>query len=230
MSSEKILMVEDDAALANAVLVTLRARGYDVKVATTASAAIKLTSEWHPQALLLDLGLPDMSGLDVLRALRSWSDIPVLVVSARHDEAGKINALDEGADDYVTKPFSVGELLARLRAALRRAPNEEAPEAPVVKTSDGRVQFDLPEKRVTVDGHEVHLTPREWGIVEHMIRHQGRLVTKVELLQSVWGASYKKETNYLRVYMSQLRSKLEQDPANPQYFTTELGVGYRLVL
>ncbi|MGV0408505.1 response regulator [Corynebacterium resistens] len=230
MSSEKILMVEDDTALANAVLVTLRARGYDVKVATTASVAIKLASEWHPQALLLDLGLPDMSGLDVLRALRSWSDVPVLVVSARHDEAGKINALDEGADDYVTKPFSVGELLARLRAALRRAPNEEAPEAPVVKTSDGRVQFDLPEKRVTVDGQEVHLTPREWGIVEHMIRHQGRLVTKVELLQAVWGASYKKETNYLRVYMSQLRSKLEQDPANPQYFTTELGVGYRLVL
>lgn len=230
MSSEKILMVEDDTALANAVLVTLRARGYDVRVATTASVAIKLASEWHPQALLLDLGLPDMSGLDVLRALRSWSDVPVLVVSARHDEAGKINALDEGADDYVTKPFSVGELLARLRAALRRAPNEEAPEAPVVKTSDGRVQFDLPEKRVTVDGQEVHLTPREWGIVEHMIRHQGRLVTKVELLQAVWGASYKKETNYLRVYMSQLRSKLEQDPANPQYFTTELGVGYRLVL
>lgn len=230
MSSEKILMVEDDTALANAVLVTLRARGYDVKVATTASVAIKLASEWHPQALLLDLGLPDMSGLDVLRALRSWSDIPVLVVSARHDEAGKINALDEGADDYVTKPFSVGELLARLRAALRRAPNEEAPEAPVVKTTDGRVQFDLPEKLVTVDGQEVHLTPREWGIVEHMIRHQGRLVTKVELLQAVWGASYKKETNYLRVYMSQLRSKLEQDPANPQYFTTELGVGYRLVL
>lgn len=230
MSSEKILMVEDDTALANAVLVTLRARGYDVKVATTASVAIKLASEWHPQALLLDLGLPDMSGLDVLRALRSWSDVPVLVVSARHDEAGKINALDEGADDYVTKPFSVGELLARLRAALRRAPSEEAPEAPVVKTSDGRVQFDLPEKRVTVDGQEVHLTPREWGIVEHMIRHQGRLVTKVELLQAVWGTSYKKETNYLRVYMSQLRSKLEQDPANPQYFTTELGVGYRLVL
>lgn len=230
MSSEKILMVEDDAALANAVLVTLRARGYDVKVATTANAAIRLASEWHPQALLLDLGLPDMSGLDVLRALRSWSDVPVLVVSARHDEAGKINALDEGADDYVTKPFSVGELLARLRAALRRAPSEDAPEVPVVKTSDGRVVFDLPEKRVTVSGKEVHLTPREWGIVEHMIRHQGRLVTKVELLQAVWGESYKKETHYLRVYMSQLRSKLEQDPANPQYFTTELGVGYRLVL
>ena len=230
MSSEKILMVEDDAALANAVLVTLRARGYDVKVATTANAAIRLASEWHPQALLLDLGLPDMSGLDVLRALRSWSDVPVLVVSARHDEAGKINALDEGADDYVTKPFSVGELLARLRAALRRAPSEDAPEVPVVKTSDGRVVFDLPEKRVKVSGEEVHLTPREWGIVEHMIRHQGRLVTKVELLQAVWGESYKKETNYLRVYMSQLRSKLEQDPANPQYFTTELGVGYRLVL
>ena len=154
----------------------------------------------------------------------------MLVVSARHDEAGKINALDEGADDYVTKPFSVGELLARLRAALRRAPSEDAPEVPVVKTSDGRVVFDLPEKRVTVSGEEVHLTPREWGIVEHMIRHQGRLVTKVELLQAVWGESYKKETNYLRVYMSQLRSKLEQDPATPQYFTTELGVGYRLVL
>ena len=122
MSAEKILMVEDDVALANAVLVTLRARGYEVKVATAASAAIRLASQWHPQAALLDLGLPDMSGLDVLRALRSWSDMPVLVVSARHDEAGKINALDEGADDYVTKPFSMGELLARLRAALRRAP------------------------------------------------------------------------------------------------------------
>ncbi|WP_426727204.1 response regulator [Corynebacterium auriscanis] len=229
MNSEKILMVEDDAPLANAVLVTLRARGYDVKVATTASAAIKLAAEWHPHALLLDLGLPDMSGLDVLRTLRSWSDMPVLVVSARHDEAGKINALDEGADDYVTKPFAVGELLARLRAALRRAPSEEA-EQPVVWTSDGRVAFDLPEKRVTVDGAEVHLTPREWGIAEYLIRHQGRLVTKLELLQAVWGESYKKETNYLRVYMSQLRAKLERDPANPQYFTTELGVGYRMVL
>lgn len=230
MSGEKILMVEDDAALANAVLVTLRARGYEVKVATAASAAIQLASQWHPQALLLDLGLPDMSGLDVLRALRSWSDVPVLVVSARHDEAGKINALDEGADDYVTKPFSMGELLARLRAALRRAPSGEAPEEPVLRTPDGRVEFDLPNKKVLVEGVEAHLTPREWGIVEHMIRHRGRLVTKVELLQAVWGESYKRETNYLRVYMSQLRSKLEVDPANPQYFATELGVGYRLVL
>lgn len=230
MSGEKILMVEDDAALANAVLVTLRARGYEVKVVATASAAIQLASQWHPQALLLDLGLPDMSGLDVLRALRSWNDVPVLVVSARHDEAGKINALDEGADDYVTKPFSMGELLARLRAALRRAPSSDTPEEPVLRTSDGRVEFDLPNKKVLVEGAEAHLTPREWGIVEHMIRHRGRLVTKVELLQAVWGESYKRETNYLRVYMSQLRSKLEIDPANPQYFTTELGVGYRLIL
>ena len=230
MSGEKILMVEDDAALANAVLVTLRARGYEVKVVATASAAIQLASQWHPQALLLDLGLPDMSGLDVLRALRSWNDVPVLVVSARHDEAGKINALDEGADDYVTKPFSIGELLARLRAALRRAPSSDTPEEPVLRTSDGRVEFDLPNKKVLVEGAEAHLTPREWGIVEHMIRHRGRLVTKVELLQAVWGESYKRETNYLRVYMSQLRSKLEIDPANPQYFTTELGVGYRLIL
>ena len=230
MSGEKILMVEDDVALANAVLVTLRSRGYDVQVATTATAAIQMASKWHPQAVLLDLGLPDLSGLEVLRALRNWTDIPLLVVSARHDESGKINALDEGADDYVTKPFSVGELLARLRAALRRAPGAPVPEEPVVETSDGRVQFDLPDKRVTVDGQDVHLTPREWGIAEHMIRHRGTLVTKVELLQAVWGQAYKKETNYLRVYISQLRQKLEVDPANPQYFTTETGVGYRLVL
>ncbi|RAV32607.1 response regulator [Corynebacterium heidelbergense] len=225
----KILLVEDDIPLANAVRISLVARKYDVQVATTATAATQLASKWQPDAVLLDLGLPDMSGLEVLRSLRSWSSIPVIVVSARHDQPGKINALDEGADDYVTKPFAVGELLARLRAALRRVPDSTQQEQPVVTTSDGRLEVDLALSQARVDGQPVHLTPREWGIVEYLVRRKGQLVPKADLLQTVWGPNYSRETNYLRVFISQVRQKLERDPAAPQHFLTELGVGYRFM-
>ena len=175
--------------------------------------------------MILDLGLPDLDGGQVVVALRGWSSVPVLVLSARHDQAQKVAALDAGADDYVTKPFSMDELLARVRAALRRgAPREE--QAPVVETAGFVV--DLAARRVLVRGAEVRLTPTEWHLVEVLARHVGRLVTQRQLLQEVWGPTYGTETNYLRVYVAQLRRKLEPDPGHPRHIVTEPGVGYRL--
>lgn len=227
MKDLRVLVVEDDTALARVVLIHLRARAYDVSVATTAAEAVRLAREWQPHAILLDLGLPDASGLGVLRSLRSWSEVPVLIISARHDHEGKINALDGGADDYVTKPFSMGELLARLRAALRRSPVREA--KPVVCTADGRLRIDLAQAQVFRDGEPVHVTPHEWGVVAYLARRAGQLVRKADLLKAVWGENYGKETNYLRVYLSQVRQKLEVDPAHPRYFLTEPGMGYRFI-
>lgn len=227
MMRSRIVIVEDDTALARVMLIHLRAREYDVTVATTAAEALRVARDWKPHALLLDLGLPDASGLTVLRSLRAWSQVPVLIISARHDHEGKINALDEGADDYVTKPFSMGELLARLRAALRRGPTAEA--TPVIRTDDGRLTIDLARAQVLCEGQPVHLTPHEWGVVAYLAGHAGQLVRKADLLRAVWGDNYRRETNYLRVYLSQVRQKLEQDPAHPRYFLTEAGMGYRFV-
>lgn len=226
----RILIVEDDHTLALAVSINLKARGYQVRVAKTAASALKISGQWQPQAVLLDLGLPDTSGLEVLRSLRKWSTVPVIVVSARHEQEGKINALDEGADDYVTKPFSTGELLARLRSALRRAATAFATERvnPVLVSSDSRLRLDLAQSSVYVDDSRIHLTPIQWKIVEYMARNYESLVKSTDLLQAVWGKNYKRETNYLRVYMSQLRHKLELDPSRPSYFLTEPGLGYRL--
>lgn len=229
-SSAKILIVEDDLDIARTLLVSLKARGYQPCVVQTAARALAAISEWKPSAVLLDLGLPDISGLEVLRSVRRWSEIPVVIVSARHDEAGKINALNEGADDYITKPFSMGELLARLRANLRRVSSVAAAEEAQVSSSDGRLKIDLAERRVYVQGEAVHLTPREWGILSYLVQHRGALVTKIELLKAVWGDQYEKETNYLRVYVSQLRHKIEPAAAHSKYLQTEVGVGYRLVL
>ncbi len=171
----------------------------------------------------MDLGLPTIDGVEVIRGLRGWTEVPIIVLSVREGEGDKVDALDAGADDYVTKPFGMDELLARMRAALRRAvPGEE--EA-VVETVDFRA--DLAAKRVERDGQEIRLTPTEWQIVETLVRHPGRLITQRQLLQSVWGPQYEKETNYLRVYLAQIRRKLEPDPAKPRYFVTEPGMGYR---
>ena len=171
----------------------------------------------------MDLGLPTIDGVEVIRGLRGWTEVPIIVLSVREGEGDKVDALDAGADDYVTKPFGMDELLARMRAALRRAvPGEE--EA-VVETLDFRA--DLAAKRVERDGQEIRLTPTEWQIVETLVRHPGRLITQRQLLQSVWGPQYEKETNYLRVYLAQIRRKLEPDPAKPRYFVTEPGMGYR---
>lgn len=224
----RVLVVEDDPNIARALLVNLRARGYDTLHAATGRAALDLAAEESPDVLLLDLGLPDMNGIAVIRALRGWSSIPVLIVSARQESAGKIEALDAGADDYVTKPFAMDELLARLRAALRRAV-PVAGESPVVLTADGRIRIDLYHHRVSVAGQAVKLTPIEWQIIEVFARNPDRLIGQAELLHAVWGPGYASETNYLRVYMSQIRQKLEEDGSLPRHLITEPGMGYRFL-
>ena len=225
----RILIVEDDATIARAVAVTLRAKGHEPVHAGGAASALTVAARIRPDLVLLDLGLPDRDGSVVIRGLRRWSRAPILVLSARHDQAGKVAALDAGADDYVTKPFGMEELLARIRAALRRV--EESPvDEPVVRTLDGRLEVDLAASRVRRDGETVKLTPNEWRLLEHLARHAGRLVTRAELLREVWGSGYEKETGYLRVYLSQLRQKLEVDSAHPAHLVTESGLGYRFVL
>jgi two-component system KDP operon response regulator KdpE len=219
----RILVVDDEPQLLRALGTNLRARGYDVDLAPTGEEALVLAARTHPDLVVLDLGLPGIDGTDVIRGLRGWTSIPIIVLSVRETERDKVAALDAGADDYVTKPFGMDELLARLRAALRRAtPGEE--EA-TVETDHFIV--DLGAKRVTTAEGEVRLTPTEWHMVEVLVRHPGKLVTQRQLLQQVWGPQYEKETNYLRVYLAQIRQKLEPDPAKPRYFITEARMGYR---
>ena len=221
----RILCVEDEPQLLRALGANLRARDYEVDLAPTGERAVQLASEHRPDAVILDLGLPGISGIDVIRAVRAWSQIPIIVLSARDAERDKIEALDAGADDYVAKPFGMGELLARLRAALRRSvPSDEQP---VVTTPD--MTIDLAAKRIAVATGEVHLTSTEWHLVEVLVRHAGKLVTSRQLLQQVWGPQYGDETNYLRVHMTHIRRKLEPEPAVPRYFLTEAGMGYRFV-
>ena len=220
---ERVLVVDDEPQIRRALSVNLRARGYDVDQASSGEEALHLAAARHPDVVLLDLGLPGVDGLEVIRGLRGWTNVPIVVLSVREAEADKVAALDLGADDYVTKPFGMDELLARLRAALRR--HQPTAEEPVIETPDFRV--DLADRRATVCGQEVHLTPTEWGILDVLLRHPGRLVSQRQLLQQVWGPSYERETNYLRVYLAQLRRKLEPDPARPRYLITEPGMGYR---
>ena len=219
----RVLVVDDEPQIRRALSVNLRARGYDVDQAGSGEEALHLAAARHPDVVLLDLGLPGVDGLEVIRGLRGWTNVPIVVLSVREAEADKVAALDLGADDYLTKPFGMDELLARLRAALRR--HQPAAEEPVIETPDFRV--DLADRRVTAGDQEVHLTPTEWGILDVLLRHPGRLVSQRQLLQQVWGPSYERETNYLRVYLAQLRRKLEPDPARPRYLITEPGMGYR---
>jgi two-component system KDP operon response regulator KdpE len=219
----RVLCVDDEAAILKALAVNLKARGYDIDLAATGEDALRLAADHHPDAIILDLGLPGISGVEVIRGIRGWSEVPIIVLSARDAEHDKISALDAGADDYVTKPFGMGELLARLRAALRR--NVPIGEAAVIDTPDFTV--DLAAKRVTANGGEVRLTPTEWHLVEVLVRNGGKLVSGRQLLQEVWGPQYGEETNYLRVHMAHIRRKLEPQPSTPQYFITEPGMGYR---
>ena len=189
------------------------------------AAALAAAARQPPDVVVLDLGLPDMDGVDVVTGLRGWTGAPVIVLSARDDQAQKVAALDAGADDYVTKPFGMDELLARVRAAVRRGGAAPGADEPVVETAAFTV--DLAARRVWRDGAEVRLTPTEWSVLEVLVRHRGRLVERRSLLQEVWGPAYSSETNYLRVYLAQLRRKLEPDPARPQHLITEPGVGYR---
>jgi two-component system, OmpR family, KDP operon response regulator KdpE len=219
----RVLVVDDEPQILRGLGTNLRARGYDVETAPDGERALELAARTHPDVVILDLGLPGIDGVDVIRGLRAWTTIPIIVLSARDQEQDKVEALDAGADDYVSKPFGMDELLARLRAAERRvSPGDE--EA-VVATDDFRV--DLSAKRVSGSDGDIRLTPTEWHLVEILIRHPGKLVSQRQLLQEVWGPQYQDETNYLRVYMAQIRRKLEPDPARPRYFITEPGMGYR---
>jgi two-component system, OmpR family, KDP operon response regulator KdpE len=219
----RVLVVDDEPQISRALAVNLRARGYAVDVARTGERALDLAASKHPDVVILDLGLPGIDGTQVVLGLRGWSSVPIIVLSVRDSEEDKVAALDAGADDYVTKPFGMDELLARLRAAVRRAAPSE--EEAVVETDAFTV--DLAAKRVTTPEGEVRLTPTEWHIVEILVRNRGKLVSQRQLLQEVWGPKYSEETNYLRVYMAQLRRKLERDSSRPRHFLTEAGMGYR---
>ncbi len=222
-----VLVVDDEPQIVRALRINLSARGYDVMTAYDGKSALGVAVEGKPDVVVLDLGLPDLDGVDVIAGLRGWSSIPIIVLSARTDSRAKVEALDAGADDYVTKPFGMDELLARLRAAVRRGVARDV-SGPVVETSSFVV--DLAVKKVRRDGREVHLTPTEWGLVEILARNPGRLVSQKQLLQEVWGPMHVNESQYLRVYFAQLRRKLEADPAHPRHLITEPGMGYRFEL
>ena len=218
-----VLVVDDELPIRRALTINLKARGYDVEAAGTGEEALDVAARRHPDVVILDLGLPGIDGVEVIRGLRGWSQVPIVVLSVREGERDKVAALDAGADDYVTKPFGMDELVARLRAALRRAAPSD--EEAVIETPDFAI--DLAAKSVTRDGAEIRLTPTEWHVVEVLVHNRGKLVTQRQLLQEVWGPQYKDETNYLRVFMAQVRRKLEPQPSQPRYFVTEPGMGYR---
>ena len=219
----RVLVIDDEAPILRALRINLTARKFEVSTAADGASGLAAMARDRPDVLILDLGLPDMDGTEVIKGVRGWTSTPIIVLSAWGQESQKVAALDAGADDYVTKPFGMDELLARLRAAVRRA--SPAPEAPVVTTDDFTV--DLADKRVIRSGNDVRLTPTEWQLLEVLVRHTGRLVTQRQLLAEVWGPGYQNEAHYLRVYVANLRRKLEPDPSVPRYLLTEPGIGYR---
>jgi two-component system KDP operon response regulator KdpE len=220
----RVLIVDDDEPLLRALRVNLTARGYQVHAAADAAGGLAKATRYPPDLVIVDLGLPDMDGITVVEGLRGWSRAAIIVLSARHSEPAKVAALDAGADDYLTKPFGMGELLARIRAALRRA--TPASEAPVITTA--AFTADLSSKQATGPNGEVRLTPTEWHLLEVLARHPGKIVEHRQLLREVWGPQYETETNYLRVHFANLRRKLERDPSQPQHLITQPGIGYRL--
>jgi two-component system, OmpR family, KDP operon response regulator KdpE len=225
----KILIADDDQQIVRALTVMLRARGYETLIARNGADALDQAGAQHPDLVVLDLGMPLLNGIEVIEGIRGWSAVPILVVSGRTDSADKVDALDAGADDYVTKPFSADELLARIRALTRRNPNST--DEPIVRF--GNITVDLAAKSVTKSGESeaetVRLTPTEWRMLDVLVRNPNRLVTRQMLLTEVWGPQYTTDTGYLRLYMAQLRKKLEKQPSRPQYLLTEPGMGYRFV-
>jgi two-component system KDP operon response regulator KdpE len=223
----RVLLVDDDPALGRALAINMKARGLTVELAATGRAALESVARFHPDVVVLDLGLPDMDGIDVIRGIRPWNVVPIVVLSARGTSEEKVNALDAGADDYVTKPFEMNELQARVRAAVRRGQvAADHGDSPVVTT--GGFAIDLASGQVMRDGEQIRLSPTEFHLLEVLARNAGRLVPQQQLLRDVWGPGYEKESHYLRVYMAQLRRKLEVDPAHPRHLITEPGLGYRL--
>ncbi len=227
LNAPLILVIEDDPQIKRFLRATLADNDYNYLDASTAQDGIRQVGLQHPDLIILDLGLPDMDGLEVTRRIREWSSTPILVLSARNQEHDKVNALDAGADDYLTKPFGTAELLARMRVALRHSLQAvQGSDEPIFTTGDLRV--DLAHRQVFVGTQEVHLTPIEYKLLLLLVQHAGKVVTGKQLLHDVWGPAYSDEMHYLRVYMGQLRHKLEVDPTRPRYLVTEPGVGYRL--
>ncbi|GAB2550695.1 response regulator [Brachybacterium huguangmaarense] len=224
----KILIADDDPQILRALRITLTAKGYEIFTAADGAQAITAAIDHHPDIFLIDLGMPELDGIEVIHGIRGWSQAPILVVSGRAGAADKVEALDAGADDYITKPFVVEELLARIRALTRRVPQEDA--TPVVHL--GNVTIDLAAHSVTRDTSEgqkqIRLTPTEWQFIDILIRNAGKLVTRQTILTTIWGTEHAEDTGYLRLYVSQLRRKLEEDPSNPAHLLTEPGMGYRL--
>ncbi|MGW7686697.1 response regulator [Kribbella sp. NPDC054772] len=220
----RVLVVDDEPQIVRALQINLKARGYEVHLAGTGTSALKVAAQHPPELVILDLGLPDFDGVEVIRGLRGWTDAPILVLSGRTDQTDKVEALDAGADDYVTKPFGIDELLARMRAVLRRS--NIAQDQPVVTV--GGAVVDLAAKRVTLEtGEDIRLTPTEWHLLEVLVRNPGKLMSQRQLLTEVWGPGYETAGGNLRFYMGQLRRKLEADPARPKHLLTEPGMGYR---
>jgi two-component system KDP operon response regulator KdpE len=225
VEARKILVIDDEAPIRRFLKASLDPEEYRLLEASDGATGIRMVATENPEIVLLDLGLPDMDGIEVARSLREWTQVPIIVLSARGQEGDKIAALDAGADDYLTKPFGLGELLARVRVALRHAARNESSD-PTIET--GEFSIDCASRVVTRGGTEVHLTPNEYKLLYALARHLGKVVTHRQLLREVWGEAYVDESHYLRVYMGQLRHKLEPDPAQPRYLITEPGVGYRL--
>jgi two-component system, OmpR family, KDP operon response regulator KdpE len=221
----RILIIDDEHQIRRMLITALSAYGYALAEASSGKEGLSEVLIFHPDLVILDLGLPDMDGMDVIKSLREWSQVPVIILSVREREGDKVNALDAGADDYLTKPFSMGELLARIRVAIRRSASTE--DAPVLNFLS--LSIDLARRVVFLDGHELRLTPTEYEILKYLALHSGRVVTHGQLLRAVWGPNYQEETHYLRVYVGQLRRKIESDPSRPRYITTEPGVGYRFI-
>jgi two-component system, OmpR family, KDP operon response regulator KdpE len=228
MSDDKelILLIEDEPQMRRFLRITLQGHGYRLVEAETGQEGLLQAASRNPDVVLLDLGLPDLDGLEVTRRLRDWAQTPIIVISAREQEQDKVKALDAGADDYLTKPFSAGELMARIRVALRHAVRQSGKQEPVFILQNLRV--DLAQRQVFVDEQEVHLTPIEYKLLTVLVRHAGKVITHRQLLQDVWGPAHVNEVQYLRVYMTQLRHKLENDPTRPRFLMNEPGIGYRL--
>ncbi|MEP9383997.1 response regulator transcription factor [Nocardioides sp. KR10-350] len=222
----RVLVIEDEPALVRALEINLRVAGWEVETAPDGRSGLRAAADFHPDVVLLDLGLPDLDGTEVIEGLRGWTQVPVVVLSARQHGDDKVEALDLGADDYVTKPFAMNELMARLRAAVRRG--QESSAAEVTTMTVGDLEIDFARKRVSKSGADVRLTPTEWAFLELLARNLGRLVPRTQILKEVWGPAYAKETHYLRVYAAQLRRKLEDDPAHPRHIVTTSGLGYTL--
>jgi two-component system KDP operon response regulator KdpE len=222
---QRILIVDDERQITRVLSRGLTTKGYDVHVAADGEAALQTFADWHPDLVITDLSMPNMNGLELCRRLRAFSEVPIIVLSVKGEERAKVEALDAGADDYVTKPFGIDELLARIRATLRRAPVTQDDAKNILEAGDFRMQLD--ERKLTISSREIHLTPKEYDLMAYLVRHSGKVLTHHMLLGAVWGGDYTEQTEYLRVFIGQLRKKIESDPANPKYILTEPWIGYR---